>query len=81
VTKDASAMGPTQLIAFLNALRCQDLDSIAAKLDEARSACAALGQVELAQKLEEAGAALRVADVRTYRRNLETVVSRLGHLR
>ena len=31
-------------------------------------------------KLDEASAALRVGDVKTYRRNVETVVSRLGHL-
>jgi len=74
-------MGPTQLIAFLNALHRQDLDSIAAKLEEARTSCLSLGQTELAGKLEEAATALRSADVKTYRRNLETVVSRLGHLR
>ena len=81
MTKETTAMGPTQLIAFLNALHCQDLESIAAKLDEARTACVSLGQEELAQKLEEAATALRSADVKTYRRNLETVLSRLGHLR
>jgi hypothetical protein len=31
--------------------------------------------------VEEAAAALGQADLKTYRRKLETVVSRLGHLR
>jgi len=81
VTKETMAMGPNQLIAFLNALQYGDLDSIAAKLEEARSSCMSLGQTELAVKLQEAATALRSADVKTYRRYLETVVSRLGHLR
>jgi hypothetical protein len=71
----------TQLIAFLNALDVGELDSIAAKLDEARDACEELGQPELAEKLGEALQALGGADLRTYRKRVETVVSRLGHLR
>jgi hypothetical protein len=74
-------MNPAQLIAFLNAMTRGDLGSIRAKLREAEQACGALGQAELAAKLREAGEALRGGDVKTYRRNLETVVSRLGHLK
>lgn len=80
MTKGSTA-SPGQLIAFLNALSFGDLDSIAAKLDEARGACVELGQPELASKLGDASAALRTGDVKTYRRSIETVVSRLGHLR
>ena len=76
-----STTAPGQLIAFLNALSFGDLDAISAKLDEARASCLDLGQPELAAKLEEASSALRTADLKTYRRNIETVVSRLGHLK
>ncbi len=74
-------MDPSQLIAFLNALNVGELDLVAAKLDEARASCQELGQADLAEKLDEARAALRHADLRTYRKRVETVVARLGHLR
>jgi hypothetical protein len=74
-------VNPSQLIAFVNALTLGDLDALAAKLGEARRACVGLGRPELAECLDEAAGALRCGDVRTYRRKLETVVSRLGHLR
>jgi len=77
----SSTSSPGQLIAALNSLSCGDLDAISARLDEARAACLDLGQAELAVKLTEASSALRASDLKTYRRNLETVVSRLGHLR
>ena len=76
-----SAMAPVPLIAFLNALSLGDLDSITGKLEEARASCLDLQQPELAGKLAEAAAALKAGDLKTYRRNLETVVSRLGHLK
>lgn len=72
---------PGQLIALLNALSRGDLEAIAAKLEEAKGGCLDLGQEELAEKLTQASAALRSSDLKTYRRNVETVVSRLGHLR
>ena len=81
MTASSSLPAPGQLIAFLNALSCGDLEAITAKLEEARVSCLDLGQSELAAKLAEASAALRAADLKTYRRNVETVVSRLGHLR
>lgn len=70
-----------QLIAFLNAIQCGPLDDIRDKLGEARGRCIDLGQVELADKLAEAQAALDAADLKTYRKRIETVVSRLGHLK
>jgi hypothetical protein len=74
-------MNTSQLIAFLNAIEIGQMDSIRAKLDEARTACIALDQAELADKLSEATEALSRADLKTYRRRVETVIARLGHLR
>jgi len=52
-----------------------------AKLREAEGACQALERPDLAACVEEAAAALHQVDLKTYRRKIETVVSRLGHLR
>jgi hypothetical protein len=74
-------MTPSQLIAFLNSLCLGDVGSLGAKLEEAGAACSQLGQSELASHLGEARVALSGGDVKTYRKRIETVVSRLGHLR
>jgi hypothetical protein len=74
-------MTPSQLIAFLHALNLGDLEALTGKLREAEGACNTLGRPDLAACVEEAAAALSQADLKTYRRKLETVVSRLGHLR
>lgn len=74
-------MRPTQIIAQLNALQVGDAESIEQRLEEARQACMQLELGELAQKLDEARAALLQADLKTYRKRLETVVARLGHLK
>ena len=74
-------MNAQQLIAFLNALTFGDLLGLASKLEQARSACAALGHGEIAEVVGEAAAALKCGDVRTYRRKLETAVARLGHVK
>ncbi len=81
MTGSSSISSPGQLIAWLNTLSRGDLEAIAAKLEEARLGCLELGQSELADKLAQASAALRASDLKTYRRSVETVVSRLGHLR
>ena len=75
-TLDAS-----QLIALLNAIRVGELDGIRAKLALARDSCVALDQGDLAGKLSEAEEALFGADMKTYRKRIETVISRLGHIR
>ena len=75
-TRDAS-----QLIAFLNAINVGELDGIRAKLAQAREACIALEQGDLAGKLTEAEKALFEADMTTYRKRIETVIARLGHIR
>ncbi len=74
-------MTPHQVMTLLNSLNVGQLDSIAGKLAEARSACVEMGQSELAERLEEARSALETADMTTYRKRVESVVSRLGHLR
>ena len=72
---------PSQLIALLNSLSLGDLDAIRAKLDEASTACGALGRDELAAVLAEARTALSSGDLKTYRKRVETAVAKLGHLR
>ena len=75
-TLDAS-----QLIALLNAINVGELDGIRGKLALARDSCVALDQADLAGKLSEAEQALFEADMKTYRKRVETVISRLGHIR
>lgn len=72
---------PLQIIASLNALRVGDMDVIRDRLEQARAACRELDQADLADKLDEAIVALARADMRTYRKRVETVVARLGHLK
>jgi hypothetical protein len=74
-------MNPSQLITHLNSLEIGELDGIRTKLVEARRACADLAQGELERQLAEADEALGRADLRTYRKRVETVIARLGHLR
>jgi len=78
---DRPNMSGARLIAYLNAIRIGDLDSIRTKLDEARRACMDLEQADLADKLTEASSALGRLDMKTYRKRLETVIARLGHLK
>jgi hypothetical protein len=72
---------PSQIIALLNSLSFGDLEAIRAKLDEASAACGALGKDELAALVAEARTAISTGDLKTYRKKIETTVSRLGHLR
>jgi hypothetical protein len=74
-------MSPSQLIAFLNALNLGDVAALESKLEEASTECARLGHGDLAGHLAQARSALSLGDVKTYRKRIETVVSRLGHLR
>ena len=74
-------MNTSQLMAFLNSINIGALDGIQGKLDQAKQACRKLDQQELAELLNEAGTALGRADMKTYRKRIETVVARLGHLR
>ena len=72
---------PSKIIATLNSLHFGAMESIRSKLDQARADCVALEQVELAERLDEAASALGRADVKTYRKRVESVISQLGHLR
>jgi hypothetical protein len=74
-------MNSTQIITFLNSLTVGEVESIAAKLDEAMTACRELGQEDLAERLGQAREALRKADVKAYRKHVEAVVSKLGHVK
>jgi hypothetical protein len=74
-------MSPGKLISHLNAISVGDLDLIRVKLRQAREACVAIRQPDLAEKLREATDALDRADMKTYRRRVESVVSKLGHIR
>jgi len=77
----AKGADPSRIIALLNSLGVGEMESIRAKLDQARQACLALDRADLAERLDEALAALGRAEMKTYRKRVETVVSRLGHLR
>jgi len=81
VSKDGKRVDPTRIIAQLNALHLGEMDGIQAKLASAREACLELEQQGLAEQLGEASAALGNADIKTYRRRVETVISQLGHLK
>ncbi len=74
-------MNVSQLIAYLNALHVGEMDGILAKLAEARRVCVDLDRSELADKLDEASEALSRADLKRYRKSVETVIARLGHVR
>jgi len=74
-------MDATQLIAYLNALDRGEVDAIRAKLEQARQACIELDQTQLAEQLSHASRALADADTKRYRKCVETVIARLGHVR
>ena len=74
-------MNANQIIALLNAITIGELDKILTKLGEAENACRDLQQGELAARLAHAREALRKTDVKGFRKDVEAVVSKLGHLR
>jgi hypothetical protein len=74
-------MDVSKLIAALNALDVGEISGLRAKLAEAKQACVELDQRELADKLAEAEEALLRADLTTYRKRVESVIARMGHLR
>jgi ABC-type phosphate transport system auxiliary subunit len=74
-------MNATQLITYLNAIDVGELDGIRAKLEQARIACIELRQTELAEHLDDAARALADVDLERYRKRLQTVIARLGHVK
>jgi hypothetical protein len=79
--RKTQGMDANQLIAHLNAIKIGDLDAIRGKLQLASRACLGIEQPDLAGKLDEALEALDRLDLKTYRRRVEAVVSKLGHIR
>ena len=69
------------MVNYLNAIEIGEMEGIRSKLAEARKACEGIEQAELARTLTEADNALQKADVKTFRKRLETVVAQLGHVK
>ena len=72
---------PARIIADLHSLNVGEMETIHGKLRHARQACVELKLTDLAEKLDEARGALERADLKLYRKRVETVVARLGHLK
>jgi hypothetical protein len=70
-----------EIIVSLNNLGIGDLDAMERKIEMARQEIRTSGHEELAGRLDEAVAALRRGQFGEYRRLLNLVVSRLGHLK
>ncbi len=68
-----------RIIASLNSLNRGPMEAIGTKLEQAREACLVLEESGLAERLGEAHGALLRGDVKTYRKRVELVISRLGH--
>jgi len=71
----------SRIIASLNSLSLGKMEAIGDKLDEVRKACLELEETDLADRLGQARGALLRGDVKTYRKRVESVISRLGHRR
>jgi hypothetical protein len=71
----------SRAISTLNSLGVGDLDRIHLRLGEVESDLAGLGAQELVEMLTDARGALDGGDVPLFRRRVQHVVSRLGHLR
>lgn len=68
-------------IGTLNSIRTGELSRILARLGEVQGALEELGEPALLGVLEEARQALSEGDLPIFRKRLQHVVSRLGHLR
>jgi hypothetical protein len=72
---------PSKIIASLNSLGVGDIDIIRTRIDDARRGCLELDRADLAERLDQALTALRRAEMKIYRKRVESVVAQLGHLR
>ena len=72
--------GPRDLIVTLNSLRLGDLDVLRSRILSVRERLQTMGQPDLSERLEEALRALERGETTEYRRLVNQVVSRLGHL-
>ncbi len=68
-------------ISTLNSLAMGDLERIRHRLREVGATLVTCGEAELTRMLSEAEAALGRGDVPLFRKRVQHVVSRLGHLR
>ena len=71
----------SRAISTLNSLGVGDVDRIRRRLCEVETVMATLGAEELVQMLTDAREALDGGDVPLFRRRVQHVVSKLGHLR
>jgi len=74
-------MGWREVIVSLNSLGVGDLESIHRRVRAARAEVVAHGHEELAARLDEALEALGQGRMAEFRRLVNQVVSRLGHLK
>lgn len=70
-----------RIIAELNSLTIGDIDLLKERLDRSAKAIQELGQEELARKLVEARGCLDRGDVAGYKKGVQNVVSKLGHVK
>lgn len=69
------------LIDTLNNLSLGELALVTRRVGEVRDEVLAMDQVEIAAILDESLACLAAGDLRTFRKRINTAVSRLGHLK
>lgn len=69
------------LIVELNNLNIGEFDKLVARIDKVHLALVGLGQPELAARLAEGRACLTRGDVAAFRKTIQNVVSKLGHVR
>ena len=70
-----------QAISTLNSIQVGDLDTIARRLQEVRGLLQELDQGALLDTIDEAQQAIMRGDAPLFRKRLQHVVSKLGHLR
>lgn len=68
-------------IVTLNSLQMGDVERILLRLEQVSEVLRELSQEALVQSIEEAREAIRQADLPLFRKRVQHVVSRLGHLR
>jgi cobalamin biosynthesis protein CobD/CbiB len=68
-------------IVTLNSLQMGDVDRILVRLEQVSELLRDLSQEALVQSIQEAHEAIRQADLPLFRKRVQHVVSRLGHLR
>ena len=70
-----------EILACLNSLSLGEISRVRIELARASGSLAAIGQSELAARVDEATAALVSGNVKEYRRAISNVTARLGHLK